>query len=554
MVGFENLDFAAEILAKREDLINSKLSGGLTGLALKEWKNKNRLESQNKAKRLKMIDSTALLRPEDANFPHVYRKSPASNIQMANARRVLPAGTSRESLPVYERVVIPASDSTDSMPKEVLIHIKDMDEICQITFSKYKTLNPVQSLVYPVGYETNENMLICAPTGAGKTDIALLALLRAIQQGKESERPWKAVYVAPLKALAAEITEKMGSRLAWMNIKVRELTVLIGSPTGSGKTIACEIAVLAALRDHPHMKIVYVAPMKALVRERVDDWKSGICTAKLLPNNKFPKLVELTGDSQPTSKEVREANLVVTTPEKFDGISRHSHWATNEVSLVILDEVHLLASDRGAILEAFVSRLNRTAGYKPRLHTLQFGIALHHAGLDASDRKISHRLFAEGKVQILCATSTLAWGVNLPAYLVVVKGTQFYDTKAGGYQDMSLTDVLQMMGRAGRPRFNASKSSKGQALEAIKLLVERQLIPIARARMRIRVSADLVHDFINELKEKMDTIENEGTEDQSWEVIGLINPADFRDIDSFVAEMSDETGLVEVLSVTEDPE
>lgn len=103
-------------------------------------------------------------------------------------------------------------------------------------------------------------------------------------------------------------------------------------------------------------------------------------------------------------------------------------------------------------------------------------------------------------------------------------------------------------------RFNASKSSKGQALEAIKLLVEKQLIPIARARMRIRVSADVAHDFGSELKEKMDTVESEGTEDQSWEVTGLINPADFREIDSFVASMSDSTGLVEVLSVTEDPE
>ncbi|KAF8565866.1 hypothetical protein P879_10745 [Paragonimus westermani] len=56
--------------------------------------------------------------------------------------------------------------------------------------------------------------------------------------------------------------------------------------------------------------------------------------------------------------------------------------------------------------------------------------------------------------QILIATSTLAWGVNFPAYLVVVKGTEFYDGKTTRYVDYSITDVLQMMDRAGRPQFD----------------------------------------------------------------------------------------------------
>lgn len=88
--------------------------------------------------------------------------------------------------------------------------------------------------------------------------------------------------------------------------------------------------------------------------------------------------------------------------------------------------------------------------------SLQFGIGLHHAGLVDSDRRLSHELFASNKIQILVATSTLAWGVNLPAYLVVIKGTQFFDAKIEAYKDMDLTDVLQMMGRAGRPAFDTS--------------------------------------------------------------------------------------------------
>ena len=87
---------------------------------------------------------------------------------------------------------------------------------------------------------------------------------------------------------------------------------------------------------------------------------------------------------------------------------------------------------------------------------INFGIGLHHAGLVESDRQISEELFLHNKIQILVATSTLAWGVNLPAHLVIVKGTQFYDMKNGGYKDMDLTDVLQMLGRAGRPQFDTS--------------------------------------------------------------------------------------------------
>ncbi len=60
-------------------------------------------------------------------------------------------------------------------------------------------------------------------------------------------------------------------------------------------------------------------------------------------------------------------------------------------------------------------------------HTLQFGIGLHHAGLADHDRKVSETLFVEGKIQVLVATSTLAWGVNTPAHLVIIKGTEFYD-------------------------------------------------------------------------------------------------------------------------------
>jgi len=76
---------------------------------------------------------------------------------------------------------------------------------------------------------------------------------------------------------------------------------------------------------------------------------------------------------------------------------------------------------------------------------------MHHAGLTESDRKIVEELFVSKKLQVLVTTSTLAWGVNFPARLVVVKGTEYYDAALKRYVDFPLTDLLQMIGRAGRP-------------------------------------------------------------------------------------------------------
>jgi activating signal cointegrator complex subunit 3 len=87
---------------------------------------------------------------------------------------------------------------------------------------------------------------------------------------------------------------------------------------------------------------------------------------------------------------------------------------------------------------------------------LAFGIGIHHAGLTESDRNVVEEMFVSQKIQVLIATATLAWGVNFPAHLVVVKGTEFYDGKAKKYQLMPITDVLQMIGRAGRPQFDTS--------------------------------------------------------------------------------------------------
>lgn len=355
-----------------------------------------------------------------------------------------------------------------------------------------------------------------------------------------------------------------------------DVNVLLGAPTGSGKTVSCELAMLRLFRLSPEKKVVYIAPLKALVRERMAEWGNGLC--KFL--NK--KLVELTGDYTPDIRALQTADVIICTPEKWDGISRswQSRSYVRQVGLIVMDEIHLLGADRGPTLEVIVSRTNyigsktkepvRIVGlstalanaddlgkwlgihgigvfnfkpsvrpipmevhiqgyagkyYCPRMaamnkpcyaaiqthspgkpvivfvssrrqtrltaldlaafavadekpraftrlseeelehhisrvtdgnlkHTLYFGIGLHHAGLPDGDRKVVEELFLAGKIQILIATSTLAWGVNFPAHLVIVKGTEYFDAPGKQYVDYPITDILQMMGRAGRPQFD----------------------------------------------------------------------------------------------------
>ncbi|XP_034242454.1 uncharacterized protein LOC117645973 [Thrips palmi] len=89
--------------------------------------------------------------------------------------------------------------------------------------------------------------------------------------------------------------------------------------------------------------------------------------------------------------------------------------------------------------------------------SLMVGIGCHHAGLVMSDRNLLEKAFRDGLLPVLIATSTLAMGVNLPAHLVVVKSTQFYGS--GGYQEYSDSQLLQMIGRAGRPQFDTTATA-----------------------------------------------------------------------------------------------
>lgn len=97
------------------------------------------------------------------------------------------------------------------------------------------------------------------------------------------------------------------------------------------------------------------------------------------------------------------------------------------------------------------------------------------------DRNLVEKMFAAGHVKVLCSTATLAWGVNLPAYGVIIKGTKVYDSNAGGYRDVGIFDVQQIFGRAGRPQFDVEGegiilTQHKQMDEYVKMMSNRQAV------------------------------------------------------------------------------
>jgi ATP-dependent DNA helicase HFM1/MER3 len=86
--------------------------------------------------------------------------------------------------------------------------------------------------------------------------------------------------------------------------------------------------------------------------------------------------------------------------------------------------------------------------------TVASGVAFHHAGLDLDDRMQVEKGFIAGEINVICCTSTLAVGVNLPCHLVIIKNTMSWG--AEGLQEYSDLEMMQMLGRAGRPQYDDS--------------------------------------------------------------------------------------------------
>lgn len=438
---------------------------------------------------------------------------------------MLPEDTTRRDTQMYEEVSIPAKDvGKDLTVGNQRIQVESLDEIGQIAFKGTKELNRIQTIVYPTAYHTNENLLICAPTGAGKTNVAMLTIVNQIRahtdQGIIHRDQFKIVYVAPMKALAAEMTENFGKKLKPLGILVRELTgdmqltksemlatqMLVTTPEkwdvvtrkGSGDASMISLVKLLII-DEVHLLHGERGPVvEALVARTlrlVESSQSMIRIVGLsatLPNyvdvarflrvnpaiglfffdsrfRPIPLSQQFIGvKSLKTMQALNDMNTVCyekCIDQLRNGkqvmVFVHARNATTRTAMVLREmaqqkgHTQVFSCERSLEYSNAVKTVSKSRNNQLK-ELFQSGFGFHHAGMLRQDRTLVEKLFADGVIKVLVCTATLAWGVNLPAHAVIIKGTEIYDSKHGSFVDLGILDVLQIFGRAGRPQFDKS--------------------------------------------------------------------------------------------------
>ncbi|KDP36726.1 hypothetical protein JCGZ_08017 [Jatropha curcas] len=441
---------------------------------------------------------------------------------MANKKCDLPVGSFRNPGKGYEEVHVPALKPRPLEPDERLVKISDMPDWAQPAFKGMQQLNRVQSKVYETALFKADNILLCAPTGAGKTNVAVLTILQQIAlnrnpDGSFNHSNYKIVYVAPMKALVAEVVGNLSNRLQEYGVKVKELSgdqtltrqqieetqIIVTTPEKwdiitrkSGDRTYTQLVKLLIIDEihllHDNRGPVLESIVARTVRQ-IETTKEHIRLVGLsatLPNfedvalflrvDVEKGLFHFDNSYRPVPLTQQYIGITVKKPlqrfqlmndicyEKVMAVAGkhqvlifvHSRKETAKTARAIRDTA--LANDTlGRFLREDSASREILQSHTDMVKSndlkdlLPYGFAVHHAGMTRVDRQLVEDLFADGHVQVLVSTATLAWGVNLPAHSVIIKGTQIYNPEKGAWTELSPLDVMQMLGRAGRPQFDS---------------------------------------------------------------------------------------------------
>ena len=366
----------------------------------------------------------------------------------------------------------------------------------------FDEFNDMQSEAVPALLETNENVVASAPTGSGKTALAELAICKALADSGT------AVFVAPLRALTNE-KESEWERFEDLGYSVYVVTgerdlnprraeradVLVMTPEKAD----------SATRKHDSPRYSFVTDVDLVVIDEVhlldSEHRGSVLEVVVARLRRLcdPRVVALSA----TMPNIDDVAAWLDAPEKttfefgddYRPVDLHAgvktythgdnafadkyrrlftaldlaepHLREDGQALVFVssrqDTVQAAKKSRDEIAERDVPMGARgdydfhTASEELDNSTLRKsvldGVAFHHAGLSTNDKNLVEKWFREGKIGLLFSTSTLAWGVNLPARCVVIRDTKLHDPLEGEV-DMSPLDVLQMLGRAGRPGYD----------------------------------------------------------------------------------------------------
>ncbi len=132
--------------------------------------------------------------------------------------------------------------------------------------------------------------------------------------------------------------------------------LLITTPTGSGKTLIGELAILNNLLRNEDKKALFLVPLKAVASEKYEEF-----------SRKYGQLFNVkvsTGDYEAIPEEITEANLIIATYERFDSLLRTRPEWLPDIAVIIIDEVHMIGQkERGSRLESVIIRLKEYLPY-----------------------------------------------------------------------------------------------------------------------------------------------------------------------------------------------
>ncbi len=371
-------------------------------------------------------------------------------------------------------------------------------------------LYPPQEEAVRAGALEGKNLVLASPTASGKTLTAELCALKHIV-----EHSGKVLYLTPLRALASEkyeefkkysgvrklngrrvrvgistgdydssdpwlgrydiiisTNEKADSLLRHRSKWVDEISLVVADEVhllnDSERGPTLEVVLARLMQINPEIQVLALSATIKNVEELADWLKAQYVTTQWRPV-KLKEGVLLhqeiqfkDGGATKIGKHARNPalNLALHIVKSGGQALIFASTRKNSVSLakkMAAELDNFLSKPAKRSLNLLSERMLAT-GERTRISELlanfvKHGAAFHHAGLGSGHRRLLEEAFREGKIKVLTATPTLAFGVNLPARMVVIHDYRRYEV-GYGYYPIPVLEYKQMAGRAGRPKYD----------------------------------------------------------------------------------------------------
>ncbi|MGC8948251.1 MAG: DEAD/DEAH box helicase [Thermoprotei archaeon] len=365
-------------------------------------------------------------------------------------------------------------------------------------------LYPPQIKAIEAGALHGKNLVLASPTASGKTLVALLAAFKLFY-----EKGLKTLYLTPLRAIASEkyedlkMYEKGGIRVAistgdydssdpWL--KDYDIIVTTNEKADSllrhhaswlrdvGLIVADEIHLLDSIERGPTLEFLLTrlrtelpeAQIMALSAtignaEEIAEWLNASCIetdwrpVPLREGVYYDGMIYYDNGDKKKIPIIHESSVVNLSIDTLKNGGQALVFASTRQSAVRYAHKHensvpkFLTDDEKRILREAAETLIKISEDKITLdlaNLVKNGVAFHHAGLSYHARSIIEKLFRDRILKIICATPTLAAGVNVPARRVIVAELHRFNVREGISEEIPIMEYKQLAGRAGRPKYD----------------------------------------------------------------------------------------------------